>query len=347
VLRPALFGRRLGEAEIECRLCAHSCRLAPGQTGPCGVRHNHGGELFTSAYGRPVLLALEPIEKKYLFHAFPGRTTLSLGTAGCNLTCRYCINWRVSQDPTADGGGEVSAAEVVARAVAGGAACIALTWTEPTLFFEYAEDIAGLARAAGLAVVAKSNGYMSPDVLRRMAGWLDAINIDLKGFDGAGHRRLVGGDVAVVLANLRLARRLGLWLEVATLVVPGHNDGPDELERIARFLADELGPDTPWHLLRFYPHYQMLGLPPTPTATLESAVECGRRAGLRFIYAKEVGRGEGLHTFCPGCGSGLLRRRAYGLLGTGLRDGACAQCGRPLPGVGLDGVGQAFQPDSG
>jgi pyruvate formate lyase activating enzyme len=342
-MRRALFAQPLGSGQVECRLCPHYCRLAPGQTGLCGVRHNAGGELLTSSYGRPVLLAVEPIEKKYLFHAFPGSRTLSLGTAGCNLGCRYCINWRVSQ-PGAEpprAAAVVPPAEVVRRAVAEGVRCVAFTYTEPTIFFEYAEEIALLARAAGLAVVAKSNGYMAPAVLRRMAGWLDAVNIDLKAWRDEPHRRVVGGEVGPVLENLRLAVRLGLWLEVSTLIVPGVNDAAADLEAAARFLAAELGPDTPWHLLRFYPHYEMRDRPATPAPVLQTAADSARRNGLRYVYTKELARGRMLHTACPGCGTVVLEREAYGLTASHLRDGRCPTCARPLPGVGLRPAGPA------
>src|SRR5713226_7826359 len=182
-MRQALFAQALDGDNVECRLCAHYCRLKPGQTGVCQVRHNRAGKLVTSAYGRPVLLAVEPIEKKFFFHVSPGSQTLSLGTAGCNLSCKYCINWRVSQRGVDDTDAVVAPAKVVDDALAQRVDCIAFTYTEPTIFFEYAQDIAQLARQNGLTVVAKSNGYMAPDVLQEMASWLHAINIDLKGWN--------------------------------------------------------------------------------------------------------------------------------------------------------------------
>jgi pyruvate formate lyase activating enzyme len=332
----AQFAQPLGMDEVECRLCAQYCRLGPGQTGLCGVRHNQAGELMTSSYGRPVMLAVEPIEKKYLFHVFPGSRTLSLGTRGCNLSCRYCINWRVSQPPAApDARPIVEPETVVARALAAGVRCIAFTYTEPTIFFEYAEDIALEARREGLAVVAKSNGYMTPEVLVRMAGWLDAINIDLKAWRDQPHRRVVGGELAVVLANLRLAARLGLWLEVSTLITPGVNDDRFDLEGMAGFIADELGPDTPWHLLRFFPHFQMLDRPATSEASLHQAAAAARRAGLRHVYSKELEQGQMMHTYCSGCGTAVLERQGFELRHCLVNDGRCAVCDRALPGVGL------------
>lgn len=332
--RPALFYRKLGGG-VECRLCAHYCRLDPGQTGLCRVRHNRGGELFTSAWGRPAAMMVEPIEKKYLFHVLPGTRTLSLGTAGCNLGCDYCINWRISQTGVDPSTPSFSPAEVVRQALAGGASSIALTYTEPTIFFEYAERIALRARRAGLRVVAKSNGYMAPAVLERMAGWLDAINIDLKGLCDASHRRALGGALAPVLDNLRLARRLGLWLEVSTLVVPDWNDSDDELRAMARFISAELGREIPWHLLRFFPHHRRL-TPPTSQDVLRRAARIAREEGLVHVYNKELERGRMFDTFCPRCRARLLERQGFRLTAVHLADGRCRACGHALGGVGLD-----------
>ncbi len=336
-MHPALFSRPLDRRRVECRLCALRCRLDPGQTGPCRVRHNRDGRLLTSAWGRPVAMAVEPIEKKYLFHVLPGSLTLSLGTAGCNLGCDSCINWRVSQTGNTDEERLVPPAAVVEQACELGVRTIALSYTEPTVFFEYAEEIALRARRAGLAVVAKSNGLMTPPVLERMAGWLDAVNIDLKGWREEPHRRLVGGPLAPVLDNLRRARRLGLWLEVSTLLVPGLADAAEDLEAIAGFLAAELGADTPWHLLRFFPNYRMQDEPATPQSTLERAAEIGEKAGLRFVYSKDLHRGQRLHTRCPCCRSVAVERTGLRLSALHLEDGGCRRCGQPLPGVGLGG----------
>jgi pyruvate formate lyase activating enzyme len=345
-VRHALFGQTRAAGVVECRLCAHYCRLKPGQSGVCQVRHNVAGELLTSSYGYPVLLGSEPIEKKYLFHVAPGIPTLSLGTAGCNLGCAYCINWRVSQRGGASADAEVSAASIVQEALQRGAECIAFTYTEPTIFFEYAQEIARLARQAGLLVVAKSNGYMAPAVLREMASWLDALNIDLKGWRNAPHLRIVRGGLKPVLENLRLARRLGLWLEISTLIVPGLSDDGADLTSMAHFIATELGPDTPWHLLRFYPHYQLRDQPVTSQAQLEAAVECGRKAGLQHIYTKDVARGERLNTICPACQTIVIERKGYSLLRNNLRNGQCQQCGHTIRGVGLAGRRAREQADT-
>jgi pyruvate formate lyase activating enzyme len=328
-----MFAQALDDGKIECRLCAHYCHLKPGQTGVCQVRHNAAGKLVTSAYGRPVLLAVEPIEKKFFFHVAPGSQTLSLGTAGCNLRCKYCINWRVSQRGVDNTEIEVTPAQIVNDALAQQVNCIAFTYTEPTIFFEYARDIAHLARQAGLTVVAKSNGYMTPDVLQEMASWLHAINIDLKGWSSEAHQRVIGGELKPILENLRMAVRLNLWLEVTTLLVPGLSQNADDLDNIARFIASELGQDTPWHLLRFYPHYKMLDQPVTSQALLQRALESGQKAGLRYIYCKELDQGRMLHTYCPQCHALIIERRGYSLVSNNLRDGCCGKCGYTVKGI--------------
>ncbi len=336
-MRQALFAQTRENGQVECQLCAHYCRLKPGQTGPCQVRHNVGGALVTSSYGRPVFMALEPIEKKYLFHAFPGSQTLSLGTAGCNFGCKYCINWRVSQRGNDGTEAEHAPEAIIEQALAQHAECIALTYTEPTIFFEYAQDIALLAHQAGLAVVAKSNGYMTPAVLREMASWLDAINIDLKSWDETKHRQTAGGRLQPVLENLRVAAQLGLWTEVSTLIVPGLNDTRHDLQQIASFISTELGPEVPWHLLRFYPHYQMLDQVVTSQTLIQQAVESGLKAGLRHIYTKELALGQMLHTVCSRCNTILIERKGYSVISNNLLHGCCRHCGQPLKGIGLSG----------
>lgn len=332
---PGCFAEALPKRQVICRLCPHYCQLHPGQTGLCHVRHNVDGKLVSSAYGRPVLLAEEPIEKKYLFHFLPGQNTLSLGTPGCNLGCKYCINWRVSQRGVDERAESIISPEaVVAQAIAAGVSIIAFTYTEPTIFIEYARDIALLAREAGLAVVAKSNGFMAPGVLEEMAQWLDGINIDLKGWVGKEHMQVTGGSASVVLDNLRLARTLNMWLEVSTLLVPGINTSDQVLGALTTFLAQELGVDTPWHIQRFFPHYQMTRLPVTSQATLEAAFAWGQRAGLRYIYNKELARGQAFMTLCPNCQTAVVVRNGFTGVDNRLSaEGRCPQCTQVIAGV--------------
>jgi pyruvate formate lyase activating enzyme len=333
---PAEFARSFAGGRVECGLCEHYCRIEPGATGLCRVRHNHDGHLVTSAYGQVVALAVEPIEKKHLFHVFPGSLTLSLGTAGCNLRCGYCINWRVAQRGLEADDALVTPDDLVARALAAGVRCLAFTYTEPTIFFEYAQDLARHARRAGLAVVAKSNGYMTPGALERMADWLDALNVDLKAWQEPAHRAAVGGTLQPVLRNLRAAQRLGLWLEISTLIVPGLNDQPEDLRGMAAFIADELGPDVPWHLLRFFPAYKMSGRRVTAQACLQDATEIAQQAGLRYVYNSEQAQGRLLDTYCAGCQRVVLERIGLRLAKSHLLGAACGACGAVAPGVGME-----------
>jgi len=334
-MRDAMFVKALGNGDVECFLCPHYCRLKPSQTGICQVRHNIGGKCLTSSYGRPVLMTVEPIEKKYLFHAFPGTQTLSIGTPGCNLRCQFCINWPIAQRGVADSDADVSVSAVIAEAVARKVRCIAFTYTEPTIYIEYVLEVAQLARAAGLSVVLKSNGYMTPSALERLSTCVDAMNIDLKGWRSEGHAKITGGLLEPVLEILRMAKRLGIWVELSTLIVPGLNETSSDLVGMANFIASDLGRDTPWHLLRFYPSYRMLVQPVTSEELLERAVNAGRRVGLNFIYSKELFRGRLHHTYCTRCGIPLIERMGFSVIYNGLKDDECPQCGMNLVGIGL------------
>ena len=336
-MHPARFAVSLEHRLVQCQLCPHRCRLAPGQTGRCRVRHNRDGRLTTSVYGRLMAMEVEPIEKKRLFHAFPGSRTLSLGAFGCNLRCAYCINWTVSQADAPPGDApHVPPAALIDQALAADADGIALTYAEPAVFFEYAEDCARAARQAGLYVVAKSNGYLSPPAWDRMTGWLDAVNIDLKGWRPDAHHRATGGHVRVVLDNLRRAVRRGLWVEISTLLAPEAIDVRRDLPEMARFVAGELGPDVPWHLLRFYPSHRLADRTVTPESMLRQAASIARDAGLRYVYTQDAAPRGGLDTVCPACQTVVLRRDACRLAERRLRDGCCSQCGRTIPGAGLE-----------
>lgn len=329
-----MFFVKRGGGQVECHLCAHRCRLAPGQTGRCRVRHNVSGELRTSSYGHPVLLGVDPIEKKPLFHVRPGTRALCLGAAGCNLECQGCINWRVSRSGGDDSEPEISPARVVETALAQRVECLAFSYTEPTTFIEYAQEIALLARQAGLVVVAKSNGYMTPEVLQAMAGWLDAINIDLKAWSETTYRALTGGFVQPVLKNLRLARKLGLWTEISTLLTPELSESPHEVRCLAEFIAQELGPETPWHVLRFFPASQRVDQQPTAQVALEHACEIGRGAGLLHVYAPGL-PSHRRDTRCPVCRAIVITRPPHGETCDQTVEGCCRQCGQKIEGFEL------------
>ncbi len=322
--------------QVVCGLCPHRCRLAEGETGACGVRRVTGGALVTEAHGRVAVARPAPIERSFLYHFLPGARVYAYAAAGCNLRCRFCQNWMVSQAPKLDEPAlphrELSPEALVAEAEAAGCRAVVATYTEPTIFLEYARDVATAARRRGLSVAWKSNGFIEPGPLAEVVGLLDAVNVDLKAFDEQVHRRLTGAPLAPVLATLRALRSAGVWLEVTTLVIPTVNDTEAELSALARFVRDELGADTPWHLTRFHPDWELRDLPPTPKPTLHAAREQALALGLRHVYTDAEPAGRGWDTACSGCGAVVLRRAQYELAESGLADGRCPACDAPLPG---------------
>lgn len=325
-------------ATVRCNACAHRCAIRVGRRGICGVRENRAGQLMTVVYGEVVAAHTEPIEKKPLFHVLPGTDAYSVATAGCNFRCLFCQNWEIAQAPREKlrpFAESVEPGELVRRAVLSGSRSVAYTYVEPTVFLEYALDTARLAHRAGLANVFVTNGYQTPEALELMAGLIDAANVDLKGFDERFYRRVAGARLEHVLETLAGMRRLGIWIEVTTLVIPGQNDDIDTLFRAAAWIARELGPDTPWHLSRFYPAYRMTGVPVTPLPVLHAAAAAGRRAGLRHVYVGNVDEG-GADTSCPACGRVVIARAGRRVDRSGLRHGRCAACRTPLAGFGLD-----------
>jgi pyruvate formate lyase activating enzyme len=340
-MKEALLYDKLPDNRVRCRLCAHRCTIADGHKGLCQVRENRAGTLYTLVYGRTISQAVDPIEKKPLYHFRPGSLSFSIATPGCNFRCEWCQNWEISQMPREQhliGGHPATPEQIVAGARRAGCRSIAYTYTEPTIFFEYSHDTARLARAAGLANVYVTNGFMTHEMLDMARPWLDAANVDLKAFRDETYRRYIGARLQPVLESLQKMKALGIWLEVTTLIIPGLNDDPEELRDLADFLSRELGPDTPWHISRFFPHYHMRQTPPTPVETLHRAEKIGREAGLHYIYLGNVA--EETNTFCPGCGNLLIRRAGFSVVENNLlADGTCPDCGVTVPGVDMAGKG--------
>jgi pyruvate formate lyase activating enzyme len=298
-------------------------------------------------YNRVVSASIDPVEKKPLFHFLPGSSVFSIATPGCNFHCRYCQNWEISQLPRIQEGtipGQtISPAKIVDLAIDAGCRSIAYTYTEPTVFFELAYDTAKLATEAGVKNIFVTNGYMTPEALRMIRPYLDAANIDLKGFDDTRHRRMCGAKLQPVLDSIRLTKELGIWLEVTTLVVPGHNDSDEELRRIAFFLKD-IDPEIPWHLSAFFPAYRMIETEPTDRESLLRAWEIGKDAGLGHVYCGNL---PAIHedTVCYGCNKALIKREGFNLQSNRLDQGRCPFCHAAIHGVwngaGSRVVGQA------
>ncbi|MFW5943132.1 MAG: AmmeMemoRadiSam system radical SAM enzyme [Chloroflexota bacterium] len=340
-LKEAELYDRLPGGCVRCRLCGHRCVIAEGKVGVCGVRKNVGGKLYTLVYGRVVSRHADPIEKKPLFHFYPGSTAYSIATPGCNFHCRWCQNWSIARPPDEAhllGFPEVDPQRIVDAALAHGSRSIAYTYTEPTVFFEYSYDVARLAHQAGLANVYVTNGYMSTEMLDAFHPYLDAANVDLKAFRKETYRRYVGARLQTVLDNLKTMKRLGIWLEVTTLVIPDLNDEPEELRDAVRFIVQELGADTPWHVSRFYPAHEMTDRPQTPLPTLQWAAAIGREEGLRYVYIGNVWSAGDEDTICPGCGRTLIRRAGFKIIDNDIQDGQCPHCDTRIAGVGMGGA---------
>lgn len=324
----------IGEGRVRCKLCAHQCQIAPGSRGLCMVRENRDGTLYTLVYDRIISQALDPIEKKPLFHFLPGAPALSIATVGCNFRCEFCQNWEISQYPREHGGailGErIPPEELVAQAKSAGAPIIAYTYTEPTVFFELAYEAAQLARKQGIRNVFVSNGYLSQEAAREIAPYLDGVNIDLKSFSDEFYRRHCGASLQPVLDTIERMVNLGVWVEVTTLVIPGWNDSEEELSWLAQFLRG-VSPDIPWHISRFIPAYRVHDRPPTPMGTLVRAREIGLSAGLKYVYLGNV-PGEGEDTQCPSCGAILIRRHGFYVMENRVQEGRCPGCGTEIAG---------------
>jgi pyruvate formate lyase activating enzyme len=336
-MEEARFYEKLEGKKVRCHLCAHECLIGDGRRGICGVRENRDGVLFSLVYGKLISEAVDPIEKKPLFHFLPGTKTFSIATVGCNFTCLHCQNYSISQLP-GDGreiaGEMVSSERVVALARQTGCQSIAYTYTEPTIFLEYAMDTAKLASLEGLKNVFVTNGYITPEALRAMRPYLDGANIDLKAFSDEFYRTVCGARLQPVLDSIRLYKELGIWIEVTTLVIPNHNDSEEEISKIARFLAD-IDPHLPWHVTQFYPTHRLRDQPRTPLKTLEKARQIGIKAGLKYVYQGNVPGGGGENTYCPGCGKPVIERFGFMIERYDLVSGRCPTCGEPISGVGL------------
>lgn len=329
----AALWKPAANAFADCFLCEHRCHIAPGKRGVCRVRENVDGALVTLVYGRAIARHVDPIEKKPLHHFLPGSRSYSVAAVGCNFQCGFCQNWQISQWPRGTDGampGEpLAPEEIAASAERYGCASVSYTYTEPTIFFEYARDAALAARRRGLKNVFVTNGFMTPEALDLAAEWLDAANVDLKAWDDAFYRGLCKARIEPVKATIRRMHEKGIWVEATTLVVPGQNDDPAQLKGIAEFLAS-VSPDLPWHVSRYHPDFEMHE-PETPAATLSRAVEIGRKAGLRFVYAGNVvGRQD---TACPSCSELLIEREGFGASVRNLKGAACGRCGATLAGV--------------
>ena len=334
MLQKASLWHKLDNGLVSCDLCFHHCHIPDGEKGFCAVRFNRGGELLTAVADNITGIALDPVEKKPLYHFLPGTKTLSFGTLGCNFACQFCQNYSISRRPAdtgrLDGCQVASAEDLVGAAVRCHVPSISFTYNEPTVFFEMLVSTADCALPHGLRTVMVTNGAMSGDCLKALSGRIHAANVDLKSFSEESYRKVCSGSLAPVLRNLATMKAMGWWLEVTTLVVPGMNDSTSELSGIASFIARELGPATPWHISAFFPRYHMLDRESTPSSTLERAWNIGLEAGLHYVYIGNIRSVKGSNTLCPRCGAVCIERNGFISSAT---NGLCPDCGYRLEGI--------------
>ncbi len=308
--------------------------IAPGQSGECRIRVNLGGTLRAVTYGRPCSVHVDPVEKKPLFHFLPGTRILSLATVGCNLHCKNCQNWEISQEnPENAPAYRLPPEEIPGLAKRHQCPSVAYTYTEPLVYYEYTLDGCIAGRRAGLKNALVTAGYINREPMAELCRYVDAANIDLKGFTEEFYRDVCGATLQPVLNTLVLAKSLGVLVEVTNLVIPTLNDREDQIRSLARWIARNLGRETPLHFSRFHPQYQMRNLPPTPAATLDRAREIGLEEGLHFVYIGNILRPDGGNTFCPGCRKLLVERRGYLVLQNRIRGGKCPDCGAKVYGI--------------
>ena len=334
LLTEARHYEKLPHKKIKCTLCPRECVIDDLERGYCGVRENRGGTYYTLVHSRPCSVNVDPIEKKPLFHFLPGTPAFSLATAGCNVECKFCQNWEISQvRPEQIRSYDLPPKKVVDHARNYGCASIAYTYSEPVIFEEYMYDCAAEGRKRDVRSVMISNGYINSEPMDELCNVLDAVKIDLKAFTQKFYTDLVMGELQPVLDTLVLLKKRNMWTEIVYLVIPTKNDDPGELTEMCQWIASDLGPETPVHFSRFYPQYRLRNLPPTPVKTLKTAREIGLKQGLQFVYVGNVPGDEGESTFCPACGEVVIRRWGYTILQNNLKNGACANCSAKIPGV--------------
>lgn len=319
---------------IQCEICPRMCVIAPGKSGFCRVRANVEGAIVSLTYGSPCSLAVDPVEKKPLHHFLPGSQILSFATVGCNLRCQFCQNWEISQGKPEDiRAYSITPEQLVATARERGCGAIACTYTDPTVYYEYALDCARAAREAGMKNVLVTAAYINPQPWRELCRYTDAANIDLKAISDKFYREICGAKLQPVLDALVIAKELGVMVEVTNLIIPGLNDSDDDLQRLSRWIKENLGAETPLHFSRFFPQYRMVDREATPAATLRKAGEIAQSEGLHYVYIGNLITEGGENTFCPSCGALLIERQSYRVLDNSLKQGRCPRCSTAIHGV--------------
>lgn len=325
---------KLEKEKIRCDLCNHRCVINEDETGKCFVRKNVNGKLYSLVYGKLIAENVDPIEKKPLFHFLPGTYSYSIATVGCNFKCFFCQNYQISQMPSDENyiDGKLTSPEaIVQNALKYNCKSISYTYTEPTVYFELAYDTSVLAKKNNLKNVFVTNGFMTKEALDMIAPYLDAANVDLKSFSDEFYKKYIGGRLAPVLENIKYMKKLNIWVEVTTLLIPGLNDSVDELTQIAKFLK-EINKNIPWHLSAYYPQYKS-NIPPTSFDSIKKAVEIGKSIGLSYVYGGNVAFSDLEDTVCPNCQNILIKRKGFSILKNNVNNGSCNSCGYKIDGI--------------
>ena len=331
--KPSPWFKEADQGKVKCVLCPKACTLEDGERALCRVRENQQGEGITLAYGNPALLQEDPIERKPFYHVFPGIRALSVSTAGCNLSCKFCEVWDMAlEDPEKVYAHDAPPEKVIQYAQQGGVQAISYAFGEPVIFYEYMEDIANKAKAAGLLNLVHTAGYIQREPLKNLMDKVDAFNIDLKSFDPDFYRDIVGGELDPVLETIKMLREAQVHIELTNPVIPTLNDDTDTLKAMCEWIADQLGRDVPLHFARFYPLYKLSDLPRTPVSTLDKARDIALDAGLNYVYVAKVTDHEGENTYCPDCGEILIDRMGFVIEENHIKDGKCKYCDYPVPG---------------
>jgi len=333
-LKEALFYNQVESKSVQCQLCPRRCFIQDKKRGYCGVRENQGGSLYALSFGKLVSLNdVDPVEKKPLFHFLPGQRTFSIATAGCNLKCKFCQNWEISQKRTEEVEYTyLSPEDLIQKVKDSGLKIIAFTYSEPVIFYEYMLETAKLAKKEGLITVMHSNGYINEQPLKELVKYIDAANIDLKGFKDDYYVKLCEGSLGPVLETLKVLRQEGVHLEITNLVLPGFNDDPKDMEEMCLWIKEHLGADTPLHLSRFWPTYKLFNLFPTPVDTLEKSRDIAKASGLNYVYIGNVAGHAAENTYCPKCGKVIIERRGYFIVENNIIDGKCKFCEEKIYG---------------
>lgn len=335
-LKEALYYTQLDSKKntVACSLCPRRCVIEEGEKGFCRARKNIKGRLYSLGYAAPCAVHIDPIEKKPFFNVLPKTLSFSIASAGCNLRCRYCQNWQISQvSPEDTMNDDLPPERVVEMAAKNGCKSIAYTYTEPTNFYEYMLDTAKIAKKKHILNVVHSNGFINPEPLKELCKYLDAVNIDLKGFNPLFYRKYCEAELNPVLESLKILKKSGVWVEITNLVIGGHNDEPEMIEKMCAWIKTELGNDVPVHFSRFFPMYKMRNIAPTPVSVLEKAKEIAQKIGLKYVYIGNVPGNIGENTYCPACKKTIIKRVGYNILEVNMKKGRCRFCGERIDGI--------------